>query len=142
MVCINIDVAIAARSIKLVKAARRRLSSRIYIPLPDEASRKRFMTMALQKVRSHALTEADVKNVVDQTDGYSGSDLRCLVQQASRGPLRDMLSSGRDLAAIQADEVPALAATHFDAALTRVRSSVLQADLVQYEQWNQQFGSG
>ena len=41
-----------------------------------------------QKIRSHALTEADVKTVVEQTEGYSGSDLRCLVQQASRGQVK------------------------------------------------------
>ena len=124
------------------EAARRRLSSRIYIPLPDEASREQFLAMALQKMKSHALTEADVTAIVERTVGYSGSDLHNLVQQASRGPLRDMLASGREIVSILVDEVPTLAAKHFDAALQRVKSSVLQADLVEYEKWNQQFGSG
>lgn len=124
------------------EAARRRLSSRIYIPLPDEASREQFLAMALQKMKSHALTEADVTAIVERTVGYSGSDLHNLVQQASRGPLRDMLASGREIVSILVDEVPTLAAKHFDAALQRVKSSVLQADLVEYQKWNQQFGSG
>ena len=39
----------------------------------------------LQKMQSRALTHADITSLMDSIDVYSGSDLRCLVQQASRG---------------------------------------------------------
>ena len=39
----------------------------------------------------HALTSSDVARVVARTEGYSGSDMRALIQEACQGPVRDAL---------------------------------------------------
>ena len=35
------------------------------------------------------LSDADVAKVVDKTDGYSGSDMKNLIQEACQGPVRE-----------------------------------------------------
>lgn len=42
----------------------------------------------LRDVRS-ALSEQDMAKVVAKTQGYSGSDMRNLIQEACQGPIRD-----------------------------------------------------
>ncbi len=42
---------------------------------------------------SHALCEADLRKVVERTAGYSGSDMKNLIQEACQGPVRDLFRS-------------------------------------------------
>lgn len=80
--CVNSSVAAVT--------CRRRLPKQLYIPLPcDEARRQ----MVLRQVGpgsgvTSALTEADITKIVSKTAGYSGSDMKNLVQEACQGPVR------------------------------------------------------
>lgn len=56
---------------ELDEAVRRRFVKRLYIPLPDEESRKQLLNTLLQKV-AHKLSDSDIAEVVIQTKGYSG----------------------------------------------------------------------
>ena len=59
---------------ELDEAARRRLTRRLYVPLPDEPARRGLICRALTKV-PHCMKEEDITQVVDVTAGYSGADV-------------------------------------------------------------------
>merc|ERR1712087_839842 len=56
------------------QAARRRFSSRLYIPLPDAQGRRELIRALLRKDDNNRTTEEDVEWLTQHTDGYSGSD--------------------------------------------------------------------
>ena len=66
---------------------RRRLVRKIYIPLP-EATARRVLISAMLKDQTVQLKGGDVEEVVRATEGYSGSDLRALCQEAAMVPIR------------------------------------------------------
>jgi SpoVK/Ycf46/Vps4 family AAA+-type ATPase len=51
------------------------------------------------------------------------------------------MQSGRSITDIKKEEIPPIAKSHFEKALSRVRASVQQSELEEYEKWNAQFGS-
>ena len=69
---------------ELDEAARRRMPKQLYIPLPCSDARRALLARHLG---SHAgivsaLTTEDTDKLVMRTDGYSGSDMRALIQEA------------------------------------------------------------
>jgi SpoVK/Ycf46/Vps4 family AAA+-type ATPase len=56
---------------ELDEAVRRRFVKRIYIPLPDDASRHQLLGMLLGQVR-HSMSEDRIEELVQKTSGYSG----------------------------------------------------------------------
>jgi vacuolar protein-sorting-associated protein 4 len=68
-------------------AVRRRFERRIYISLPDEISRKEIVRHHLGKT-PHELSEEDLEDIANATDGFSGSDLATLTKDAIMAPLR------------------------------------------------------
>lgn len=83
--------------VMLSYACRRRLVKKIYIPLP-EASARRTLISAMLKDQAVQLNAGQMDSLVRATEGYSGSDLRALCQEAAMIPIRspvaciDMLS--------------------------------------------------
>lgn len=85
----------------LDEAARRRLTKRIYVPLPDHPARKRLIETLIRvcycgnfgliqkKKENHALLEHDINFLAESTDGFSGNDLSNLCADAAMGPLRE-----------------------------------------------------
>ncbi|GKT27550.1 ATPase, AAA family protein [Aduncisulcus paluster] len=68
-------------------ALLRRLEKRIYIPLPDEPSRKSLLHRLLSgRVRPGVVDSVD--KVAEKTDGYSASDLVTLAKEAAICPVR------------------------------------------------------
>lgn len=57
------------------------------------------------------------------------------------GPVRDLASSGSGLRNIRMDDLPFIETKHFEAAFDAVSSSVSQADLKRYINWNTEYGS-
>jgi SpoVK/Ycf46/Vps4 family AAA+-type ATPase len=66
------DVSVVVK--ELDEAARRRLTRRLYVPLPDEPARRGLIVRALTKV-AHNMEEGDIGKVVEVTAGYSGADV-------------------------------------------------------------------
>jgi hypothetical protein len=69
---------------ELDEAARRRMPKQLYIPLPCGEARRQMVANALgpsSGVRS-GLGEAELCKVVTHTEGYSGSDMKNLIQEA------------------------------------------------------------
>ena len=73
---------------ELDEAARRRLPKQLYIPLPCEEARESMLLRQLGPgcgVRAQ-LPTTDIRKIVVRTAGYSGSDMRNLIQEASQVP--------------------------------------------------------
>jgi SpoVK/Ycf46/Vps4 family AAA+-type ATPase len=124
------------------EAMRRRLEKRIYVPLPDAATRTNMIRQCCKS--------AEIDNSVDyaavsaQCEGLSGADISVLCREALMGPVRRLISgrSPAELASMNQRgemKVQAVLAEDFEAALQRIHSSV--GSLSRFEEWHAQFGS-
>ncbi|KAJ4831128.1 Fidgetin-like protein 1, partial [Turnera subulata] len=73
--------------------------------------------------------------------GYSGSDMKNLVKDASMGPLREALRQGIEITKLEKEDMRPVTLLDFENALQEVRPSVSSSELGTYEEWNKQFGS-
>ncbi|KAG0590882.1 hypothetical protein KC19_1G132600 [Ceratodon purpureus] len=126
---------------ELDEAARRRLSKRLYIPLPSHEARAWIIRSLLIRDGLLSLSDEDVDSICTTTDGYSGSDMKNLVKEASMGPLRELLMQGKDISSISQSDMRPITLQDFTSALQQVRPSVSPNELGMYEDWNRQFGS-
>lgn len=69
-------------------AALRRFERKILVPMPDKDTRKKIMK--LHAGTHHTLSEADFDFLAQQTEGYSGSDLSTLVNDALMRPIKQL----------------------------------------------------
>ncbi|XP_039255590.2 fidgetin-like protein 1 isoform X1 [Styela clava] len=119
------------------EAARRRLSKRLYIPLPEADARKQIVESLLQQ-QSFNIASEEIASIISGSDGYSGADMANLCREAALGPIRSL--QGMDISAINKDDVRPIIVDDFKKALLRVRPSVSSKDLVLFEEWNKQYG--
>ena len=66
-----------------------RLVKRLYIPLPEGGARRRIISNLLAKEKN-SLTEKEVDEGVEKTEGYSGADMANLCKEAAMGPIRSL----------------------------------------------------
>ncbi|KAI5307572.1 hypothetical protein KEM55_007947, partial [Ascosphaera atra] len=71
------------------EAARRRFVRRQYIPLPEPEIRKTQLQRLLSH-QKHDLTGEQLDELVELTEGFSGSDITALAKDAAMGPLRNL----------------------------------------------------
>lgn len=126
---------------ELDEAARRRLTKRLYIPLPSSEARAWIIRNLLEKDGLFKLSEEETSVVCKLTEGYSGSDMKNLVKDASMGPLREALQRGVEITELSKEDMRPVMLKDFEAALQEVRPSVSANELGTYEEWNRQFGS-
>ena len=69
-------------------AALRRFERKIHIPMPDKKSRRNIMN--LHSGTHHTLKESDFEYLSENTEGYSGSDLSVLVNDALMRPIKEL----------------------------------------------------
>jgi SpoVK/Ycf46/Vps4 family AAA+-type ATPase len=142
------------RPAELDEAARRRLAKQVYIPLPCAAARKQLVATLLRAgsggasgggedamACTHTLTDADLDTLAARTDGYSGSDMKHLVQEAARAPLRELRGANVDLSAVGPADVRPITLDDFRRAAKQVRASVTPADVAFHEEWNTRHGA-
>lgn len=123
------------RPFDLDDAARRRMPKRIYVPLPEQATRYNLLAHLL-KGENHCLSQTEVDGVAERLVGYSCSDIHQLSQQAAMGPVRDKMRSGMmtgSLRAIKTDD--------FDKAIETTRPSVAPEECKLYEDFADKFGT-
>ncbi|EOD05369.1 hypothetical protein EMIHUDRAFT_62433, partial [Emiliania huxleyi CCMP1516] len=125
---------------QLDDAARRRLSKRLLIPLPDAAGRREMLTRGLADL-VHAIGEADIGSLLQATDGYSGSDMAALCREAAMGPCRDPGFEAALLRGVHSSEMRPIRLSDFEDALGAIRASVGPGELAAFEEWNRNFGS-
>lgn len=78
------------RPFDLDEAALRRLTRRIYLPLPDPAARKGLLVHILKKGTHYKLSEEEVLAVATYLEGYSAADIMALVKEAVMIPVREL----------------------------------------------------
>ncbi|KAH3756641.1 Fidgetin protein 1 [Pelomyxa schiedti] len=125
---------------ELDDAARRRLVKRLYIPLPDVIARYTLLVLLL-KTTEHSITEEQFHYLAQLTEGYSGSDIKALCQDAALGPIRKLQREKVAILNVDKHNVPPVTTADFEASLRQIRPSVAQDALNQYLEWNRQFGS-
>lgn len=123
---------------ELDDAVLRRLVKRIYVPLPDESVRRLLLKHQL-KGQAFSLPGRDLERLVKATEGYSGSDLQALCEEAAMMPLREL--GPQNILTIQANQLRALRYSDFEKAMEVIRPSLEKSKWEELEQWNTQFGS-
>lgn len=122
---------------ELDDAVLRRLVKRIYIPLPDANVRRQLLKHRL-KGKAFSLPGGDLDRLVRDTEGYSGSDLQALCEEAAMMPIREL---GANILRVDADQVRGLRYGDFQKAMTVIRPSLQKSKWEELERWNQEFGA-
>ncbi|GLI71635.1 hypothetical protein VaNZ11_016909, partial [Volvox africanus] len=73
----------------LDEAALSRFSRRIYVPLPDKATREALMRAAMEGI-SCDVADAEWRRLAERCEKYSGRDLIQVCREAAMRPLRDL----------------------------------------------------
>ena len=94
----------ASRPQELDDAARRRFVKRLYIPLPEKEGRRQIIENLMAKQGSE-LDEAELDDIADRTEGYSGADMTNLCREAALGPIRSLDTSTLSITTIEVDQV-------------------------------------
>ena len=124
------------RPFELDDAVIRRLTRRIYIPLPDKQTRYELLTIYL-KGQSVSLSREDVASILERSENYSGSDLKVLCKEAAMGPIREV----KDLLRVESSKIRPICLMDFEAAFHTCAPSVSPSSLSQYVTWNEHYGS-
>jgi spastin len=74
----------------LDEAALRRLTRRIYMPLPDHHARLGFIKAKLKDGIKNSLTDEELEKVGELTAGYSIADLSTLIKEVAMMGIREI----------------------------------------------------
>ncbi|XP_014616844.1 spastin isoform X3 [Polistes fuscatus] len=122
---------------ELDEAALRRFTKRVYVTLPDIATRIMLLQRLLAK-HNDPLTKDELKEMAILTEGYSGSDLTGLAKDAALGPIREL--NPNQVKELDLNSVRNITMQDFRDSLKRIRRSVSPASLAAYEKWNFAYG--
>lgn len=118
-------------------AARRRFAKRVYIPLPEDETRK-LQIKKLLAYQNHTLLDTDFEKLVELTKGFSGSDITLLAKDSAMGPLRSL---GDALLSTPTELIRPIQLEDFIESLKYIRPSVSTEGLGEYSNWAAKFGS-
>merc|ERR1711935_498724 len=119
-----------------------RLDQLIYIPLPDDGSRKAILKSNMRKSPIHK--DVDLPYMAKMTRGFSGADLTEICQRACKLAIRESIDAdirrekerqkqGADGMDEDYDPVPDIRKDHFEESMKYARRSVSDADIRKYE---------
>ena len=74
-------------------AVRRRFQKKIYIPLPEDIARQTLFKLQLGKDTPNSITQEEIEYLASITEGYTGSDIATLAQDAIFEPIRKCQSA-------------------------------------------------
>ncbi|KAJ7519134.1 hypothetical protein O6H91_20G024500 [Diphasiastrum complanatum] len=74
------------------EALKRRFDLRIEVPLPDQCTRTMIVRLYMSQTYAE-LSEADYRRISDETEGYSGSDLKSVCRIAAMQPVKEFMRS-------------------------------------------------
>ncbi|TVU12849.1 hypothetical protein EJB05_46513 [Eragrostis curvula] len=123
---------------ELDDAVLRRLVKRIYVPLPDINVRRLLLKNQL-KGQAFKLSTREFERLAAETEGYSGSDLRALCEEAAMMPIREL--GPQNILTIEANQLRPLRYDDFKNAMTVIRPSLQKSKWDDLEKWNEEFGS-
>ncbi len=105
-----------------------RLERHIYVPAPDEESRRKIFEVYLGGNTGNILAkDIETDRLVRQTDGYVGADIEALVREAKMAAMRDFIiqmGSANEEERRDAIKNVMLTRAHFDAAILKVKGSL------------------
>ena len=104
-----------------------RIERHIYVPAPDEESRRKIFDVYLGDSASLLAKDVDVEALVKQTEGYVGADIEALVREAKMGAMREFIRTMADKSEQErADAIKNVMITkaHFTEAMGKVRASL------------------
>lgn len=119
-------------------AVLRRLARRVHVPLPDLSTRLQLLHITLDNQGGH-LSTADLQQVAEATDGYSGSDMASLCKEAAMRPIREL--SCAQLQTVDLQQLRQMNRDDLLSAMKIVKPSVPQGVLTDFKEWNEEFGS-
>lgn len=122
---------------ELDDAILRRLSKRVYVPLPDSAARSSLLSHLLPSSGGSirvSLSEQDRARIISESERYSCSDIVALSKEASMGPVRELLQRGAVVNATP-ESVRPVSILDFDAAFRKIRPSVGKDSLEKFAEW-------
>jgi transitional endoplasmic reticulum ATPase len=129
-----------------------RLDTLVYVPLPDEPSRRGILEAQLRK--TPVAPDIDLSYIASKTHGFSGADLGFITQRAVKLAIKESISiaiekqkardavkkengEGEDVAMEEEEEgedpVPELTKRHFEEAMASARKSVSDVEIRRYE---------
>lgn len=124
----------------LDEAALRRMTRRIYIPLPDAEARKYILESKLDKV-NNMIDDAGKEEIVKMTDGYSCADMQAMIREAAMMPVRELTSEQlmelKDKSAIRG-----LTVADFATAIKNQPQSVSAKTIQEFTDWQKEKGQG
>jgi transitional endoplasmic reticulum ATPase len=105
-----------------------RLERHIYVPAPDEESRKKIFDVYLGGETGSILAkDVDIDALVKKTEGYVGADIEALVREAKMAAMRDfivLMGNRSEQERNDAIKNVMLTKAHFDMAVTKVKGSL------------------
>lgn len=108
----------------------RRFQKRVYVGLPDLAARKRLLETLLSKLPAGA--KVDIDELAKRLEGYSGSDIKDLVQDAYMRAVREYFEN-------REGGLRPVTAADFEEAMRGRKPSVDERMLKAYEVWTEKF---
>jgi ATP-dependent 26S proteasome regulatory subunit len=128
---------------ELDEAARRRMPKQMYIPLPCDKAREEMIHRVLTRgsIASN-LSAEDIAKIVTKTAGYSGSDMKNLIQEACQGPIREAVRrAGAAVATLKEQDLRPVVVKDFAVASKAQRASTEPSEIVRYEEYNRKHGA-
>jgi SpoVK/Ycf46/Vps4 family AAA+-type ATPase len=123
------------------EAFLRRMSKRLYIPLPNKKSRKQLIESVIKKEseknNKYNIQENEMEEILKITKGYSGSDLMGVCREAAMMPIRTI----EDILEVSLDNIRDVILNDFKEAVNLIRPSVSEKTFNFYFEWNKNFGS-
>lgn len=128
----------------LDEALRRRLEKRVYIPLPTAAGVHQLLEIACTEVE--VAEDVDLRALASSLarHTYSGADITNICRDASMMAMRRAIEgkTPAEIKCLSQDqmEMP-VTQRDFEAAISKVQSSVSEADLAKHMRWKDEFGA-
>ncbi|RLN49020.1 hypothetical protein BBJ29_004331, partial [Phytophthora kernoviae] len=127
---------------ELDEAMRRRLTKRVYIPLPKAEARLALFELNLTRIAVGP--DVSLVDLVEETEGYSGDDITNVCETGERHCHLNLLYTCYPVSWATIDLQCAssrCAQGDFAEALTNVSKSVGRDQLLRFEKWEAEFGS-
>jgi len=129
---------------QLDTAALRRFPKKLLIPLPGPQARRTLFTEMLGKHRAQGgsdvcLGPPDLEQLVQWTEGFAGSDIKLLCEEAVMVGIRDYLEAAKG--GQQGLAPRPMGLRDFEAAMQSVKPASREEDLARYRAWNADHGS-
>jgi len=147
----ELDGLIKLHNVKVIAATNRpdiidqallrsgRFDRHIYIPLPDETTRRAIFVVHCHK--RPLGKDVDLDMLAARTDGYTGADIAALCNEATMMAIREQVA-GAGPSGLKGDALndKVIHMKHFDEAMKRVRP-MSKSELMRYEGFARMFGS-